>query len=451
MANPFTVISNLFGSKTAKAVPSKAHNVRTLTAPMQWQALTDAFNGYSSGTTSSKAMKVSTFYACVDRKSNDMAALPLRPIKTSPTGNTVAKDSDLYRLLNNPSPLFTKVTWQKTSNAHIDKNGECFTRIVRKNGIPVRFEIWHPSEVDHVIDDSGLIWVHKKLKSKSGKALTVTDDDMIHVMDYSEDGIRGIAKAKFACDSIELALNAQKHASLLYKNQMWGPGYLKFNEPLTTEQKQETALGWEVNLTGEANAGTVGVLDNGAEYKQYGSNLKDSEYSNIVNEANMQICRFMGMPPSLVGLRDGTNVSYNSLEQDNIAYVQNALMPRATAWEEEFERKLIFEDEREQMSIVFEFKSRLKGDLSTRSNFYDMAFRHGAISINDFRRLEDMDTIGPEGDERYVNGANVPLSKLYSGELDNNDQSTPDKEIKKLLNGIKLNGNGIEKIPQHTS
>lgn len=62
-----------------------------------------------------------------------------------------------------------------------------------------------------------------------------------------------------------------------------------------------------------------------------------------------------------------------------------------------------------------------------------------------------MDTIGPEGDERYVNGANVPLSKLYSGELDNNDQSTPDKEIKKLLNGIKLNGNGIEKIPQHTS
>lgn len=451
MANPFTVISNLFGSKTAKAVPSANRPLRFGQSRSFAGSFAEAMGSFGGGNSKDKAMRVSTFYACVDRKSNDMAALPLRPIKTSPTGNTVAKDSDLYLLLNNPSPLFTKHTWQKTSNAHIDKDGECFTRIKRKGGIAYELEIWNPKDVEHILDSKGLVWVNTKIKNKDGTKLTVTDDDMIHVMDYSEDGIRGIPKAKFACDSIELALNAQKHASLLYKNQMWGPGYLAFKEPLTTAQKQETALGWEVNLTGEANAGTVGVLDNGAEYKQYGSNLKDSEYSTIVNEANMQICRFMGMPPSLVGLRDGTNVSYNSLEQDNIAYVQNALMPRATAWEEEFERKLIFEDEREQMSIVFEFKSRLKGDLPTRSNFYDMAFRHGAISINDFRRLEDMDTIGPEGDERYVNGANVPLSKLYSGELDNNDQSTPDKEIKKLLNGIKLNGNGIEKIPQHTS
>ena len=447
MANPFQFISNLFGTSKPKTSPSAS---RTFTTPGTWNALTDAFNNYQYGGVTSKAMRVSTFYACVDRKSNDMAALPLRPMRDTATGSVIARDSNLYKLLNNPSPLFTKHTWQKVSNSHIDRYGECFSVIKRKNGIPVELDMWNPADVDHILDNKGLIWVHKKLKSANGKPLTVTDDDMIHVLDYSEDGIRGISKAKFANDSIELALNGQKYASLLYKNQMWGPGYLAFKEPLTTEQKQETALGWKVSLSGEANAENIGVLDNSAEWKQYGSSLKDSEYSNTINEANMQICRFMGMPPSLVGLRDGTNVSYNSLEQDNIAYVQNSLTPRAIAWEEEFERKLIFESEQESLSIKYEFKSRLRGDMAARSNFYDMALRSGLLSINDTLRLEDMDTIGPEGDERYVNGAQVPLSKLFSGEL-NEEKTSPDNEIKNLMKGIKLNGNGIEKIPQHTS
>ncbi len=447
MANPLKVISNLFAGLKAAPPPTLK---RSFSNPQRWLSLTDAFNNYQSGGQLNKAMRVSTFYACVDRKSNDMASLPLRPLIKTATGSTIAKDTDVYRLLNNPSPLFTKYTWQKVSNAHIDKDGECFSRIVRKNGIPIALEIWNPKDVEHVLDGKGLIWVNKAIKNKEGKPLTVTDDDMIHVMDYSEDGIRGIPKAKFACDSIELALNGQRYASSLYKNQMWGPGYLAYKEPLTKSQKEEAAFGWKVNISGEANAEEIGLLDNGAEWKQYGSSLKDSEYSNTMNEANMQICRFMGMPPSLVGLRDGTNVSYNSLEQDNIAYVQNALQPRAVAWEEEFERKLIMEADRETMDIKYEFKSRLKGDLPTRSNFYDMALRNGVFSINTILALEDMDTIGPEGDERYVNGAQVPLSKLFKGETDQTkDQSNADKEIKNLMNGVKLNGHGIEKVSLH--
>jgi hypothetical protein len=107
------------------------------------------------------------------------------------------------------------------------------------------------------------------------------------------------------------------------------------------------------------------------------------------------------------------------------------------------------EADQESMSITYEFKGRLRGDMNTRSNHYDMGLRNGVYSINDVRRLENQDTIGPEGDERYVNGAMVPLSKLFKGETDQTDPA--DKEIKNLMKGIKLNGNGIEKVSQHTS
>ena len=121
MANPLKVISNLFAGLKAAPPPTLK---RSFSNPQKWLSLTDAFNNYQSGGQLNKAMRVSTFYACVDRKSNDMASLPLRPLIKTATGSTIAKDTDVYRLLNNPSPLFTKYTWQKGSNAHIDKDGD---------------------------------------------------------------------------------------------------------------------------------------------------------------------------------------------------------------------------------------------------------------------------------------------------------------------------------------
>jgi len=109
-------------------------------------------------------------------------------------------------------------------------------------------------------------------------------------------------------------------------------------------------------------------------------------------------------------------------------------MPRVVSLEKELERKLIADKDSETIRIKFELKSRLRGDMAARSTFYDMALRSGLLSINDTLRLEDMDTIGPEGDERYVNSANVPLSKLFAGETDEPDP------VENLIKQVSKNG-----------
>lgn len=90
----------------------------------------------------------------------------------------------------------------------------------------------------------------------------------------------------------------------------------------------------------------------------------------------------MGVPGSKIGLREA-NVSYNSLEQENIAYVQDTIQPRCVHIEEEFDAKALAEDSADDIRFKFELKSRLRVTLllvlpSTRKAF--QVLHHGSQS-----------------------------------------------------------------------
>lgn len=414
--------------------------------PSQWKDLTDAFNSYASGGSTAQALRVSTAFACIDRIARDVASLPLRPYRSDGGNKEIAKDHDQYFLSKNPSRVYTKYTWVYTRTFHKFQFGESFSPIKRKNGRPVSYGIWIPNQVEHKIIDGRLYWINTKTKE------VVSDEDMVHEMDYTEDGIRGTSRLKLAKQSIDLAQYGAKMAATLYKNQMWQPGYLSFKNDFTSEQADMISKTWG-SKGGEQDNYELPVLDNGGEFKQFGMSLQSAEYTATMKDAALQICRFFGMPPSKVGIMEG-NVSYNSLEQENIGYVQDTLLPVCIASEQELDRKALSEADQDTIGFKYELKGRLRGDMAARAAFYQMGLTTGLLSINDALRLEDMDTIGPEGDERYINAASVPLSKLFSGELDQNKSGqdhadgvdTADKEIKKLLKGIKLNGNGTHKV-----
>jgi HK97 family phage portal protein len=430
LANPLRFISNLFGSPR-KTTPAHKRNA---SRPIEWKELTEAFNSYGGGATL-QALKVSTAFACIDRIAKDIASLPLRPLRSNDGGKEIAKDHDQYFLSKYPSPRFTKYTWVYTLVFHQYQYGECFAPIRRKNGRPVEYGIWLPCDVEHKIIDGRLYWINTKTKE------TKSDEDMIHIMDYTEDGIRGKSRLSLAKQTVDLASYGAKMAATLYKNQMWQPGYLAFKNDFTSEQAEMISKTWG-SKGGEQDNYDIPVIDNGGEFKHFGMSLQSSEYNATMKNAALEICRFFGMPPSKVGIMEG-NVSYNSLEQENIGYVQDSLLPVCIGWEQELDRKSLADADMDVIGFKYELKGRLRGDMAARAAFYQMGLTTGLLSINDTLRLEDMDTIGPEGDERYINAASVPLSKLYSGELDDQNQ---DDQIKQLVKGIKLNGNGTHKV-----
>jgi HK97 family phage portal protein len=435
LGTPFKGILKLFGLSKQSPAHKGANpvgQIRTLSAPQQWSAILEAFGNYS-GTGTNEALKVSVVFACIDLISKYTASLPLKPMRKTGNGQEVAKDHYLYRLFRNPNPFYTGYRLRYVAKFHTLQYGESFIPITRENGVPVRFDLWNPCDVEHVIDGNNLYWVNKKLEK------VVNNDDMIHDMWYTEDGIRGKSVLGLAKDTIDLSRAGSKMSAELYKNFGWQPGFFSADGDLSTEQAEMLSKSISANYWGEENKNTVMVMDNGMKWNPFSGSLKDSEYTETQERVVIEICRFLGVPPSKMGIRNA-NVSYNSLEQEDKAFFQDCIQPQLESMEEEYERKLIFDTEAEEMCIKHEAKGRLRGDMATRSSFYDMALRSGLHSINEILQLEDQNTIGPEGDERYVNGAQVPLSKLFKGET--NQEETEENAVKQLVNDAIKTKNG---------
>lgn len=422
---------------------ASAHHFRTFvnngTTPEMWQEVADFFSGYGRTNT---ALKFSALYACNDRLSKDVASLPFRPMRITDAGQEKATDYDQYFLSKQPSRLRRKYPYFYTLNSHTNLLGNAFSPITRNNaGRPIAYDIWDPKDVTYKIFDGFIMWINKRLKDADGKPLVISDDDMIHLMWYTYDGIIGQSVLSFAADSIGLGLSATKMTKENYTNAIYSPYYLSYAKTLTKEAKDIIVASLQ-SMQGEGQ-GDINVIDEGSKFEPYPISGKDKETLESREISARDICRFMGVPGSKVNLRDG-NSSYNSLEQENTAYVQDSILPRCIQIEEEFDVKSVADTDEDRIRFKFELKSRLRGDMNARSTYYSNGVKDGWLSINQIARLEDMDTIGPEGDERYINGANVPLSKLYSGDLEAYKGMKPaDKtEKEKLFESLQKNGNG---------
>jgi Phage portal protein len=77
--------------------------------------------------------------------------------------------------------------------------------------------------------------------------------------------------------------------------------------------------------------------------------------------------------------------------------VDHCLLPWATCWESELNRKLIAKAERSRAYFSHNFNGLVRGDLPTRYAAYKIGRDGGWLSPNDVRRFEDMNPI-PDGD-----------------------------------------------------
>lgn len=392
-------------------------------------------SGPTMGSTNSR-LKFSAVFACNDRICKDIASLPFRPLIRTDKGQQIAKDHHQYFVAKTPNPMMRKYMYMYTLNSHTNLYGNGYSPITRVSGRPVSYGIWHPNQVKAYISPEGrLYWINKGLKDSAGDYLVASDHDMIHSMWFSDDGINGKSVVSYARDSIDLGLSATKMMAENYDKAIHAPYYLSLREILNPEQRE--FLEASLAEMGGPNSGDLEIFDNGGEFKAYPFATKDIETLNSRELTVRDVCRFMGVPGSKIGLREA-NVSYNSLEQENIAYVQDTLTPRCVHIEEEFDAKALLADDNEDIRFKYELKSRLRGDSAARSKFYldGLAGPAPWLTINDVRELEDMDTIGPLGDKRYTNPGTITLDDVAAG------KTLPDASKQKLFESLAKNGNG---------
>src|SRR5690606_35701299 len=131
---------------------------------------------------------------------------------------------------------------------------------------------------------------------------------------------------------------------------------------------------------------------------------RDAEFvSTLMYMRQEEALRFM--LENILG--DDSSVSYNSLEQKNLAYMQNCLNPWLRQWEEECELKILSSRE---LSDGYYFKfndgALLRTDKATSMTTASLAIQNKVWSRNEVREMFYMNPV--EGGDVFENPAITP-------------------------------------------
>ena len=99
-------------------------------------------------------------------------------------------------------------------------------------------------------------------------------------------------------------------------------------------------------------------------------------------------------------VQDLTRSTYSNIEVQGTEFVQHCLLPHLKRWEAAISRDLIEDDER--YFAEHSVSGLLRGDHASRSAYYVSALQNGWMTINEIRELENLNPIGPEGDQHYI-------------------------------------------------
>src|SRR5262249_24909259 len=99
---------------------------------------------------------------------------------------------------------------------------------------------------------------------------------------------------------------------------------------------------------------------------------------------------------------DLSRSTFSNISDQNEEFVTDCLTPWAVRFEAEANFKLFGRTNRGRGFARHNFLSLLRGDVEKRSKYYQVMFDRGVFSVNDILRNEDMNPIGPAGDQHFV-------------------------------------------------
>ena len=151
------------------------------------------------------------------------------------------------------------------------------------------------------------------------------------------------------------------------------------------------------------------------------------------------------MPPTKLMVMD--RATYSNIEQENLAYITDSMMPHYERWESSIERWLIPERQWGKLVPQFDLDSLMRGDSKARFDAYASGRQWGVLSANEARKREGLNPV--DGGDMLLQPLNMtaagndPLevqqeAQRLQAELQQQTQKAQDIEEVKALLQLKL-------------
>lgn len=367
--------------------------------------------GSNSTTKSDLALRLSTVYRCVEVISSSVAQLPIELFSVDSEGfRTKNREHPVAILLGTePNDKMTRYNFMKVIVATILLKGNAFVKIERniKTGFPEKLYLL---DNDNVTISKGEYYVNDK---------KVNPANILHFLNFSDDGINGVSVLKHASKTVALSDNSEKHASGFFKNGANLSGILKVQGSLNSDQKEDIKNSWQATfdpVTGTPNG--IAVLEGNMDFSPISINPADAQLLETRQFNVIDICRFFGVSP--IKAFDLTKANYSTVEATQLAFLTDTLAPLLENLELELERKLLFPSERIHFDIQFNENVLLRVDKNSLAEYYNKLFNVGAITINEIRKELNLPKL-ENGDNNFIQVNTSTVDNIVNPKIETNE------------------------------
>lgn len=392
--------------------------------------------GGDPGVTVDTAMQLSVIFAGVRLVAQTVATLPLVTYRRKRDGSReVAYDHPLYSVLHDsPNADQTAVEfWEEVITSMALRGRAYIHKAYDVNDNITALTPLHPDRMGAPYYERG-VRVYPYNHPTRGR-INYPDREI-----WVQRGYCDMSVIQYGARSMGAATNAERTASKLYGNDM-RPAFVTIikdflSKPQRAQMKEAIADGIGGSVE---QGGRFRLLEGGPEFKQLALSPEDAQLLETRQFSVEELCRWIGVPPSMIG--HGTAVSNwgTGREQINLSFLQYVLGAYTERLEQGITKWLIKPEERRRIYSEFNVEGLLRADSAGRASFYSTALQNGWMTRNEVRQLENWPTV-KGGNDLTVQSNLVPLSLL--------GQDTANSGAQGAINALK-NALGItEKVEE---
>jgi HK97 family phage portal protein len=347
-----------------------------------------------------EAVTISAVWACLRYLSQTVSVLPWHVMRDGSNGPEIWSSHPIERLLyKRASREWSSAQFRETLTHWALRWGNGYAEI-EFDQLGRAFALWpiHPERVQVCRNqDNGELY-YEVSNSANGAKIELAYGQMFHIRGFGE-GPVGVNVVQYAAQSLGWAKAAQLFGAAFFGNGATPATVVINKKPLTPAGLARQKEQFNAIYKGPQKSNKTAFVDQDAEIKTIGNNAAESQIVEVHQHLVEEICRWFGVPPHKVMhlLRS----TFNNIEHQAIEVVVDSVSPWVKRFEDEAEFKLLGSN-RAGAYTKMNMRALMRGDAKARGEFYKTMFNIGAYSPNDVLSLEDENTIGPDGDKRFV-------------------------------------------------
>lgn len=348
---------------------------------------------------------LAAFATVVRVLSNSLAHLPLILFERNGDDKRQARDNRLFQILyRRPNRWQTSLQWRKLKMRDLLFRGNAYSLIIGSTTNVQSLIRLHPDRVTPR-QDSRTMEVTYDYSREDREPVEIPERQMLHIWFDSDDGIEGISPIRAHRQTIGDGIAVREHGSRFFANAARLSGVLKEPEgaKLGADARMALLADFESLYTGSENAHKTAILPGGVEFKEVSMSMEDAQWIEATKKTAREIYGIFGIPPHKAG--DLADATFSNVENSNLDFVIDSLMPWLAAWEQALDKDLLDNDP--GLFTKFNTAALLRGDFKSRQEALQIMRRNGIVNADEWRDLEDFNKRADDGGQTYLVEANM--------------------------------------------